>query len=74
MAALAEFESGLLRERTRAGLAAAKAQGRIGGRPAALSPTGKQAAIDLRDQGRTIPEIAELLKVSRATVYRALQQ
>lgn len=72
MAALAEFESGLLKERTRAGLTAARAQGRVGGRPPALSPTARGAAIDLRDQGRTVPEIADLLKVSRATVYRAL--
>lgn len=72
MAALAEFESGLLKERTRAGLAAAKAQGRIGGRPPALSMAARHAAVDLRDQGRTVPEIADLLKVSRATVYRVL--
>ncbi len=74
MAALAEFEAALLRERTQAGLAAARAQGRVGGRPPALTKAAKSAAIDLRDQGRTVPEIAELLKVSRATVYRALQK
>lgn len=55
MAALAEFESGLLKERTRAGLAAAKAQGRIGGRPPALSMTARHAAVDLRDQMRARP-------------------
>ena len=74
MAALAEFEAALLRERTQAGLAAARAQGRVGGRPPAPTTDATSAAIDLRDQGRTVPEIAELLKVSRATVYRALQK
>jgi len=72
-AALAEFEAGLLSERTRAGLQAAKARGRTGGRPAALSSQGRQVAIDLRNQGKPISEIAEILNVSRATIYRALE-
>ncbi len=71
-AALAEFERGLLSERTRAGLAAARAKGRTGGRPRMLTPQARQTAIDLRDTGRGVAEIAETLRVSRATVYRAL--
>ncbi len=73
MAALAEFERGLLSERTSAGLQAARAQGRVGGRPKALTPHAQKAVIDLRDQGKTVAEIAATLRVSRATVYRALQ-
>lgn len=72
MAALAEFERGLLSERTRAGLAVARRRGKVGGRPKALSEPARQAAVDLRDQGRSVTEIAETLRVSRATVYRAL--
>ena len=70
MAALAEFERGLLTERTQAGLQAARKQGRVGGRPSALTPAARQTAIDLREQGKTIAEIAATLRVSRATVYR----
>ncbi len=74
MAALAEFERGLLAERTQAGLQAARARGRIGGRPKALTPQAHETVIDLRDQGLKVSEIAETLRVSRATVYRALDR
>ena len=74
MAALAEFERGLLSERTQAGLQAARNQGRVGGRPSALTPSARQAAVDLREQGRTVAEIAATLRVSRATVYRTLER
>lgn len=70
--ALAEFERGLLSERTQAGLQAARARGRVGGRPAALTPQARKAAIDLREGGKTVTDIAATLRVSRATVYRAL--
>ena len=72
MAALAEFERGLLTERTQAGLQAARRQGRVGGRPKALSPAAERTVIDLRNQGKTVAEIASTLRVSRATVYRQL--
>ncbi len=72
MAALAEFERGLLSERTQAGLQAARAQGRVGGRPRALAPQAEQTVLDLRASGKTVTDIAATLKVSRATVYRAL--
>lgn len=73
MAALAEFERGLLAERTRAGLNAARSQGRVGGRPKALTPQAERAVVDLREQGRSVTDIAATLRVSRATVYRALE-
>jgi DNA invertase Pin-like site-specific DNA recombinase len=70
--ALAEFERNLIRERTQAGLAAARARGRKGGRPRAL--TGKQLGIaqDLYEKRHPIKEICRMLKVSKATLYRAL--
>jgi len=72
-AALAEFERELGRERTHAGLQAARARGRRGGRPRALS--GDQVAVvramyDSREH--TVTAIAGVLGVSRATIYREL--
>jgi DNA invertase Pin-like site-specific DNA recombinase len=71
--ALAEFERNLIRERTTAGLMAARARGRRGGRPKVL--TGKQLSIaqDLYDKHHPIPEICRTLKVSKATLYRSLK-
>ncbi len=70
--ALAEFERQIIRERTRAGLAAARARGRLGGRPALLTPEKLDAARMMRQQKRTMPQIAKALGVSRATLYRHL--
>jgi DNA invertase Pin-like site-specific DNA recombinase len=71
--ALAEFERNLIRERTTAGLVAARARGKKGGRPKAL--TGKQVGIaqDLYEKVHSIAEICRTLKISRATLYRAIQ-
>jgi len=69
LASLAAFERDLLAERTRAGLEAARKQGRVGGRPKALSPAA-QAATELYLGRKTVIEIADTLRVSRATVYR----
>jgi DNA invertase Pin-like site-specific DNA recombinase len=71
-AALAEFERDLIRERTRAGLAAARARGRVGGRPRKWSQETVKQAIRMHQEGIGISEIARILCVSRATVYRNL--
>lgn len=72
--ALAEFERALIRERTNAGLAAARARGRVGGRPRRLTREQVQMARQLMTAGKSnVAEIAEALHVSRATLYRALQ-
>src|SRR5690348_12274956 len=70
--ALAEFERDLVRERTHAGLAAARARGRTGGRPKKLAdPTKLRLAQALYDGGQTdIATICRTLGVSRATLYR----
>jgi DNA invertase Pin-like site-specific DNA recombinase len=72
--ALAEFERNLIKERTTAGLMAARARGRKGGRPKAL--TAKQIGIaqELYEKQHPIQEICQTLKVSRATLYRALKR
>lgn len=73
-ASLAEFERDLIRERTSAGLAAARARGRSGGRPPSLSPKKVELARSMHAAGdTTVAEIASVLGVSRATIYRHLQ-
>ncbi len=72
-AALAEFERSVIRERTAAGLEAARARGRKGGRPPALGASDLAAArAMLRDPGITVEEVARRLKVGPATLYRHL--
>jgi DNA invertase Pin-like site-specific DNA recombinase len=72
-AALAEFERDLIRERTAAGLAAARARGRKGGRPPVMTPTKIAAARRLYDSREyTVAAIAKELGVSRASIYRHL--
>ena len=71
--ALAEFERELIRERTKAGLQAARARGRLGGRKRKLTPTAlAQARTLLADPTSTVTEVCRLLGVSRSTLYRAL--
>src|SRR5437763_13738202 len=69
---LAEFERDIIRERTNAGLQAARARGRLGGRPKALNTPKKvamaQALYD--NKNNTIDEICRTLNISRATLYR----
>jgi DNA invertase Pin-like site-specific DNA recombinase len=73
--ALAEFEHSLIRERTIAGLAAARARGRKGGRKPALSATDvRKAAAMLLDPNITKVEIAKHFGVSRVTLNAALQR
>jgi DNA invertase Pin-like site-specific DNA recombinase len=69
--ALAEFERDLIRERTHAGLAAARARGRLFGRPRALRPQQvKQLQTLAKDERNTVREICQTLGISRATFYR----
>ncbi len=69
--ALAEFERDLIRERSLAGLAAARARGRNGGRPTVMTPVKIARARELYDQrDLTVMEIAKALGVSRASIYR----
>ncbi len=71
--ALAEFEAALIRERTMAGLAAARARGRVGGRPTVWTADKLTAARQMHAAGQhDVAGIARALGVSRASVYRAL--
>jgi len=70
---LAEFERDLIRERTAAGLAAARARGRRGGRPSVLTAHKLRVAQEMYTSGQyTVTAIASTLGVSRASVYRHL--
>lgn len=71
--ALAEFERNLIRERTTAGLVAARERGRKGGRPKALTRKQLSIALDLYEKRHPIAEICRTLKISRATLYRVLK-
>ena len=76
-ASLAEFERDLISERTKAGLQAARARGRIGGRPKGLSNRGKRnataAAALYCQRGHSISQICETLQISKATLYKYLR-
>ena len=68
--ALAEFERNLIKERTMAGLASARARGRLGGRPTTLDPDKQQLAIRLYEaKNTTVKEICEMLKITKPTLY-----
>ncbi|CRL14706.1 recombinase family protein [Phaeobacter italicus] len=71
-ASIAQFERERIAERTREGLQAAKARGRVGGRPPALTAAQRAEVRRMRDdEHRHVSEIARLFKVSERTVRRA---
>lgn len=73
--ALAEFERNLIKERTIAGLSAARARGRTGGRPRLNTSSSKVSMAKklYADQTNTISDICRTLHISRATLYRYLK-
>ncbi|RYE13835.1 MAG: recombinase family protein [Rickettsiales bacterium] len=76
-ASLAEFERDIIRERTNAGLRAARARGRLGGRPTGLSPqaeTTSYAAFSLYQQGQlSVRDICAKLSISQRTLYKYIK-
>ncbi len=72
-ASLAEFERDLIRERTRAGLDAARRRGRVGGRRTVLTPAKERQARRMLTEGATKDEVAGVVGVSVSTLYRRLQ-
>lgn len=75
MALFAEFEADLIRQRTREGMAVAKAKGRLKGKAPKLSPVQEKHLVQLHGQGEhTVAKLAEIFKVGGSTVYRALER
>ncbi|OWY31954.1 recombinase family protein [Herbaspirillum aquaticum] len=73
--ALAEFERNLIRERTQAGLRAARARGRMGGRPKRLDPAKLALALKLhRERNHTVEEICKMMGISKSTLYNYLDK
>jgi DNA invertase Pin-like site-specific DNA recombinase len=71
-ASIAQFERERISERTKEGLEAARKRGRVGGRPPALSPVQREEVKRMRDdEGRSLPEIAQLFRVSVKTIRRS---
>jgi DNA invertase Pin-like site-specific DNA recombinase len=73
-AAIGQFSGRIISERTHEGLAAARARGRLGGRPRAMSAERVTTALELRAKGRTLEQIGRTLGVSASTVSRAIWQ
>ncbi len=75
LAMIAEFESDLIRMRTREGMKVAKAKGRLRGKPPKLKPAQEAHLVELWRGGQhTSTELADLFNVGRSTVYRAVQR
>jgi DNA invertase Pin-like site-specific DNA recombinase len=73
--ALAEFERNLIRERTQAGLSAARARGRQGGRPKMLDAEKRQLALRLyHEREHSVAEICRLMGISKSTLYNYLAE
>ncbi len=69
-AALAEFERNLIRERTQAGLAAARARGKKGGRPKSLSADNRPWQLSLTMRNHTVKKICQMMGISKPTLYK----
>ncbi len=68
--ALAEFERNLIRERTNAGLTAARTRGKTGGRPKALAPNQRALVVSLyNEKQHSLDEICQMMGISRPTLY-----
>lgn len=74
-AGLAEFERNRMRERSQSALSAARARGRLGGRPKALDPATRQIAIQLyRERQHSIDDICKMMRISKPTLYSYLAE
>ena len=75
LAVIAEFEAALIRQRTREGMTLARSRGKLCGKPPSLAPAQDREIRRMHDSGdHPIAEIAAIFKVSRPTIYRALQR
>ncbi|MBA3601926.1 MAG: recombinase family protein [Acidobacteria bacterium] len=74
-AALAEFERNLIRERTNAGLAAARSRGKLGGRKKSLDTDEQKRAVEMyRRKNHTIGQICKMMNISKPTLYAYIRE
>ena len=74
-AALAEFERNLIRERTNAGLAAARARGRLGGRQKSLNAKERKRAVEMyQRKNQTVIQICEMMNITKPTLYAYIRE
>lgn len=72
---LAEFEKDLIKERTMAGLSAARSRGRMGGRPKTLNEDKRKLAVQLyHEQNISVRKICEMMGISKPTLYKYIQE
>lgn len=73
--ALAEFERNLIKERSKAGLDAARVRGRLGGRPKKLNGSKRQLVVEMyKDRKTTVKDICQIVRISKPTLYKYLQK
>jgi len=72
--ALAEFERNLIRDRTQAGLSAARARGKIGGRQRKLDEKQRELVVRLYNEGGSVKDICHSLGISKPTFYRYVRE
>lgn len=73
-ASLAEFERNIILERSRAGVLAARARGRKGGRPKKLDPNKRMLAVDMYDSRKySLAEICDSLEITKPTLYKYIR-
>jgi len=72
--ALAEFERNLIRDPTNAGLSAARARGRNGGRAKKLDDKQRELAVRLYNEGKSVKDICHSLGISKPTFYRYVRE
>ena len=74
-AALAEFERNLIRERTNAGLAAARARGRLGGRKKSLKAKERKRIVEMyQRKNQTVKQICEMMNITKPTLYAYIRE
>jgi len=74
-AALAEFERNLIRERTNAGLAAARARGKLGGRKKSLSANEQRRAVEMyKRKNHTVQQICKMMNITKPTLYAYIRE
>jgi DNA invertase Pin-like site-specific DNA recombinase len=74
LAAVAEWERGVMLERTRAGIAAARKAGRHPGRRRVLTPFQRDEAVRMSAEGRSLRDIGRVLGVGKSIVWRAVKE